>query len=187
MPDSQNPEHVQKLVQEFQLKGGNLIPSITAEIVPTVLVADLSREARAEDRRGVVAVVGAAAGAGNQNVFDLVNPAGSGVLVHVESFWVKGAAIDNVGIDIIAGGSATGNAVWRDLRIAGRPACKILRSALAAAALPAVSWNVADVSLPLEINYSLTPGNRLRFRQDAQNTAMDLSIFFRERDLRTGE
>ncbi|GAG98288.1 unnamed protein product, partial [marine sediment metagenome] len=44
MPDSQNPEHVQKLIREFQLKGQNLIPTVTGEIVPTIVIGDLTKE-----------------------------------------------------------------------------------------------------------------------------------------------
>lgn len=187
MPDSQNPEHVRKLIAEFQLKGANLIPTVTAEIVPTVVIADLSVDVRAEDRWGVGAVKGPASGAGNQNLFDITNAPNSGVIIYVDAFWVVGQAIDNVGIEIITPGATGGNTSWRDSRQVGAPLAGVSVVAVAAAALPATSFNVAVLSVPMPINYVLRPDTRLRFRQDAQNTAMDFAFFFRERDIRPGE
>lgn len=189
MPDSQNPEHVKKLIDEFQLKGANLIPTITGEIVPTVMVADLTAEGgRSVDRLCAIGILGAAAGAGNQNTLHLANPAGSNVLAVVERIVVKQPNADIFHVAIVAGPASGAMGFYRDTRIVGTPSCQAFRNNAAAVVLDLFQFDLlAATDRDLELNFVLEPSNFIQITQQNQNETLSVNFFWRERDLLPGE
>lgn len=186
MPDSQNPEHVRKLIDEFQLKGANLIPTVTAEIVPTVLVADLTAVGpQSQDRLCWGGVIGAASGAGNQRNVRLLNPAASQTLMVVEKLWCfNRTAADFIELVIGAGGTGVAALGFRDTRILGTPVGQMVTNAAAAIVLSTVQYPIsATAPTFLDIQIALTPGNFLRITQENQNQGITAGFLWRERDL----
>jgi hypothetical protein len=193
MPDSQNPEHVQKLIREFQLKGANLVPTVTAEIVPTVLVADLTAVGpQSQDRLCFGGVLAAASGAGNQNRLAIQNPSGSDTLVVVEAVWFEGAAADWV-VPIARAFTfvASGFKGFRDSRLTGSPVGETARGTQAAAVLGAPPIQVqitgTDTTRLIPWQHALAPNTALEFTQQNQNTAINFGVLWRERPLIPGE
>lgn len=192
MPDSQNPEHVRKLISEFQLKGANLIPTVTGEIVPTVLVADLSVEKRATDRLAMGGVLGAASGAGKQNRLILENRAGSETLLILEKFNAITQAADTVEIVLSTGTSgAAGAAQWRDARLAGEPSGTTGRVAATAAVLGINQVIATDATAFdhkwIDLELIMPPGTQLFIQQQTQNVTLSVLFLWRERDLLPGD
>ena len=189
MPDSQNPDHVRKIVAEFQLKGQNLIPTVTGEIVPTVLVADLTElEHAAEDKRAYGGIIGAAAGAGNQNQIGLSNVAGSGTLIMLDAIWVISQTADRFHMQMPVS-TATGTpGFFRDGRIVGRPIGQMFRATPAAVVLDPIQWaTLALTTYKLEVGGTLVPGQVCRVQQLDQNETFHVNFFWRERPLKTSE
>jgi hypothetical protein len=182
MPDSQNPEHVRKLIAEFQLKGTNLIPTVTGEIVPTVLVADLTAAARAEDRPAWQGVIRPAAGAPNQNNATLSNPVGSGVVAVLEKIYVSTPAADEVELALDPGAIVLVASTWRDLRIAGAPSLGAFGNTRATQVLRADKFSTDVITPPIEVDLVLPPNSSLRVTQGAANSTMHVLFFWRERD-----
>jgi hypothetical protein len=193
MPDSQNPEHVRKLIKEFQLKGANLIPTVTGEIVPTVLIADITAEGpQAEDRLAVGGLLAAASGAGNQNRLAIQNPAGSGTLIVLEAVWFEGAAADFV-VPIVRAFTFTpgGFTFFRDTRLGGSPVGEVAAGTQVAAVLGAPHIQVqitgTDTTSLIPYQHVLSPNNALEFTQQNQNTAINCGFLWRERTLPPGD
>jgi hypothetical protein len=189
MPDSQNPDHVRKLIEEFQLKGANLIPTITGEIVPTVLVADLTAEARAADRLCSGGRIGAAAGAGDINSITLYNPGNSGVLCLLDEIWVAPETADVVGLVITKGIPGTGTfQAFRDTRIPGEPVCGSTAATPAGIVLGIPQYAVpATVTTRIPVRYAIGPGYYFGVLQVKQNETLVVNFMWRERDLQPGE
>ena len=188
MPDSQNPDHVRKIIAEFQLKGQNLIPTVTGEIVPTVLVADLTSEERPEDRWAIGGVASGAAGAGNQTLIALANPAGSGVVLLLERFWLHQPNADIVSAEVQIAVTVGTPQVWRDTRLPGETTGVVTSFALASAVLPAMQWAlVAATTLDVIFPAVLMPGTSIRLRQLNANETLSGGFFWRERNLLPGD
>ena len=188
MPDSQNPEHVQKLIREFQLKGQNLIPTVTGEIVPTIQIADLSTETRADDRLAALGQIGAASGAGNQNVIVLANPAGSGVVGFIDRITVHQPNADFFAISIEPTTGTGASGFWRDTRELGAPKCQTFALTPVAAVLDPLQFVLlAATEFVLELGIILLPARWIEIRQLNQNETLHVNFFFRERDLLAGE
>lgn len=186
MPDSQNPEHVRKLIDEFQLKGANLIPTVTAEIVPTVLVADLTAVGpHSNDRLCWGGVLGAASGVGNQQNTRLLNPANSQTLLVVERVWCfNRTAADHVEFIVGSGGSGTAALGFRDTRVAGLPVGQLISNAAAAKVLGIVQFPITVLAATFfDVQVVLTPNNFLRLTQENQNEGLTTGFLWRERDL----
>lgn len=187
MPDSQNPEHVRKLIQEFQLKGQNLIPTVTGEIVPTIQVADLSTSTSVQDRPAVQGTIGAASGAGNQNRLGLGNPAGSQISLLVDSVTVWQQLADVFHIQI---GGYTGGPVglWRDGLLAGDAVAGTFRVAATAVVLDAIQYPIlALTALTVQLNWKVAAGTSIWVQQQNQNETLHAVWMWRERDLLPGE
>jgi len=190
MPDSQNPEHVQKLIREFQLKGQNLIPTVTGEIVPTILIGDLTSEKRGEDRIAYGGLIGATSGAGNQQSHNLHNPVNSGALVILEHLFVYNQTADattDAFQIVISTGGATPNMQHRDTRVTGQPVGAMVRTTGVAITLGVPWFYVPADGLHLDLEVILSPGKLLRCIQGATNEVFTTSWLWRERDLLTGE
>lgn len=192
MPDSQNPDHVRKIISEFQLKGQNLVPTVTGEIVPTVLVADLTAESRASDRLAWAGLIGAASGAGKQNVFVLENPAGTAVLAILEGLYLEGLVAGVFAIRLInavAGAGTDGQ--WRDGRLQGEPACKVVRSTPATIVLTAPQFTCGarntDIPSRIDLNIIIPPGWYVQALQEEANDTALATFFWRERDILPGD
>lgn len=193
MPDSQNPEHVRKLIAEFQLKGANLIPTVTGEIVPTVVVADLTAQGpQAIDRLAMGGLLGTASGAGNQNRLALSNPVGSGTLIVMEAFWVETAAADFVAPLFRNFAFTPGGFVqWRDSRLLGDPVGTMGSGVQGALVLGAPHYQTqvtaTDSHVQIPLVYTLAPGNSVEFTQNGQNAAINFGCIWRERTLTPGD
>ena len=193
MPDSQNPEHVRKLIREFQLKGANLIPTLTGEIVPTVLVADLTEDTSGIDRLAHGGRIGSLAGAANQSMVVLVNPPGSGILVTLEKWWAwsSAAGLDFVQFQVVLASGITGNATaWRDTQLLGEPVAQITRTTQVTAVLgvPQIPIDDGAIFPPVVMKgrWVLAPADSFVVIQNVANLALHAMFMWRERDLVTG-
>lgn len=190
MPDSQNPEHVRKLIREFQLKGANLIPTLTGEIVPTVLVADLTAAGpQAQDRIAFGGQIGTAAGVGDVNRLSLSNPAGSGSLILVDRIWSwNNTNADEIEVTIASAALTGAAGAFRDLRLTGEPVALLTRTAVTSGVLSPFKFTLlADTVLEIDMHIILTPNTRVDVIQLNDNNPLQADFLWRERSLLPGE
>jgi hypothetical protein len=183
MPKQINTYQVgQALVRKFGLKG-RFQPVLDEVIVPVVNVGETLEQSV---RLAAGGLEGVTAGAGNQNLITFRNGAGSGIIATVKS-WnaVSGAPITDY-LSITAGtttGTVGTGAFWRDLRLAGVPRSYLARSASPAAVITAPFYHLDIDSKQWAGEWILLPGQILSFRQNAQNTTLDLLVFWEETDI----
>jgi len=191
MPDSQNPDHTLKLIKEFQLKGGNLIPTVTGEIVPVVLVSDLTQSR--QDKRSASGGAATAATVAKVGQHQLFNPSGSGVILELRRFMVSLGAADLVYFGpstIQFATTITGQ--WIDRRPnSGQPVAQISTSILSA--LPTlinpgimfISTTATVLSLPVDA--VLVPGSGFQVETANVNAAVYTNWQWYERPALPGE
>lgn len=187
MPDSQNPDHTRKIIQEFQLKGVNLVPTVTGEIVPTVKVADLVTDL---DRYAVGTAFEAAV-AGQQGVVKLFNAGSSGVLLLLDYILVRQSGGSNpIDVDLVltAGGNA-GAEAWRDGRLSGSPQGQVLSRTTATPGVSSIiNWvsnngiGTFTTSLLFPLGFVIDEAANVRVINGASNIDFGVTFFWRERD-----
>ena len=192
MPDSQNPDHVRLLIQEFQLKGINLVPTVTGEIAPVVLIADLTKQ----DPEGGWAQGGVSVSpaVGFIPQAAIENPANSGVILEVNQFAVSSAtAADLFRFGLVVAGTlaSTGLGQWLNTGRSGNPVGAITSAnndATPDLTIPGRINVLADQSITIrDVRATLTPGNG--FMVEGSTTANAGTFYFQwfERAIRPGE
>ena len=193
MPDIQDPTIPRKLARRFGIKGEEVAPFLSPEIVPIVVVADLSTPQEEDtdyQRSGWGAeVIGGTVG--NQSHVQLFNPAGSGAIIHVEAVLVT---IDTAGVIRLVQYDAalttlSAQIAWRDRRISGAPSAEVriqdnngaLGSIRGLARLPAAEGAL----IPLDV--TLSPSEGVLVVPSTQNVECMATYFFTERSLLQGE
>lgn len=188
MPDSQNPEHTRKLIEEFQLKGSSLIPTVTGEIVPVVLVENLASGDSV--RRYAHVGIQQAAVASQKPMCKLHNPAGSRVLAVLyqvlssatnANLWQSGPATNVF--------ATVANGQFVDRRLTGLPACEAQSQTAAANILvrPALHRQGGTAPLIIPLNVVLPPGSGFLLEGQTNNTEGLVSFYWYERDLLPNE
>ena len=178
MPDIQSPDPGRKLQDRYNLIGTTPAPFLSPELVPVVILDDLS-----EDAPGFLfaiasqSVTGAAA---TNSQTALTNPTGSGVLIeNLEFRWGQEVAgvysLFTAGPALSLGGA---NESWQDTRRSGRPVGIVtlgvdvgaVTGGIARGRILANTQGI--ISLP---NYIMEPGERLHFIQGLDS---DLNFYW---------
>lgn len=170
----------QALVRKFGLKG-RFQPVLDETIVP-VTVVDTS----AAERLCRGGAIGTSSGAGNQNSWTFENPADSNVLVRLKQFWgVSGAPLTDYFVIALqtAAGAANIATQFRDSQLRGIPKTKLIKGVGGAAVLAAPFYHMDTDSIVWNEEWVISPGYRLVFTQNAQNTTFDMMWDFTETDL----
>ena len=192
MPKQINtPTAGQALVEQFSLKG-RYQPVLDETIVPVVLVPTDVPVTKLLATGGQTAT---AAGAGNQNIISLFNPTTTGVLVTLEHIIaLSGTPLtDTIHVSYEASISQTGSGSQvrdsRDLRgFLGVGTNSVL--ALTKASKPASAVQIAPYYIAngehYDIEWIISPGYQLNFRQSVVNTSLLISFEWFETSLRAG-
>lgn len=183
MPEIQSPDPGRKLQERYDLIGTTPAPFLSPELVPVVLIDDLT-----EEIPGVAfATVGheLAGVAGQQPQTAISNPAGSGVIltnlqlfvtcnsVCVFSLWRSGPAL-SVGVVEL----------WQDQRRTGRPAARVTAGTdvgvvgTPVATTERLADTVAHFDLP---NYVMPVGSKLHLLAENNNMLLALTWMWGER------
>lgn len=188
MPDSQNPEHARKLIQEFQLKGRNLVPTVTGEIVGTVQIADLVE--RGEVRR--YAGTGALQGQVAAQIAAIVvkNPSPSVVIeiVHAQAGSETTQGISAGFIPSLATALSAGG-IWQDGTLPGFPAGGLVTFNQGGNPFsnPMIFRVLADTNWGFNPHVTLLEGQAWGFAGLTANTSLFASFIWFERDRLPGE
>lgn len=128
MPDIQTTDVGRKLQRRYQLLGPPPTPFLSPELVPVVIVDDLTDldvlEATFERPCEGMATINAPA-VGSDAINALVNPADSGIVATVEWVLIEVAVAMHIEVEIRTTVTANvfGTRGFRDTRVAGTPAC----------------------------------------------------------------
>ena len=96
MNDIQRPDIGQALTRYFGIREANPAPTLSPEVQPVVLVADLTLPTEPNTVRQCSGGYFASGVAGTSPHVQLFNPVGSGVLIKVTQLWVQPYGIDGV-------------------------------------------------------------------------------------------
>lgn len=196
MPDIQVADVGRKLRDRYRLTGPPPAPFLGPELVPVVLVDDLTgldvydraflRPAVAWDTQ----TSGANPGVNDSAVIQFVNPTNSGVLAVLE-FGVFGNPT-SAGEITITGPTSTSNspdkaAFWRDSRLDGTPVCgtRGFNQGISLKVVPRyyISSPGETPQDRVELPWVLEPGFALFFVLDHASSTVQASIYWRERAL----
>lgn len=187
MPIHQAPEIVDRLKRRFGIVGSAGIDTIAPEIVPVVLVEDLQRERSFPLYRECIGGDTNGPVVAQFSYLQLLNPAGSNILVTIERFIVSATAagaVDLRELDAALAGLSTLKG-FRDRRIPGDPVAE-LRGGSDAGALGSQVGLVtipANEALTVRVDYTLTPGRGFACNSDQTNVQFRASFFWTERTL----
>lgn len=204
------PRWAESIRRLLGLEGWSSIESVAPEIVPVAIaVPDGPENAALRQERLAMGGLNAAGGVGTQAHVQLVNPAGSSILVILERVWViQFAANGDVELRVGTGvlGAATQQAVtgWRDGRwgfaSTRLPQAQIWTLASAATAGvtvgtyrvgPGAATGGAAISESIpqwwQLPMILSPGDSIHFRQVTANAQIQVGYQWRERICTTDE
>lgn len=189
MPLIQDHTPSDKIKKAYGIKETNLLATISGEIVPVVIIDDLSDVA--VETPALCSDVRAAGGAGTFNTWRLANPAGSGVIVKITQIQVTtpNAAIAlrwNL-TDLVVLANTPLTTFWIDRRQPGFPAA-VFGHDIPLAVIAATGWDSESVlnKVLLDILKTpvlLVPGDQLTFQDKAANTAGGVSFWWTERPI----
>lgn len=195
MPEIQSSDPGRKLQERYDLTGGTPAPFLSPEIVPVVLVDDLTASDvldRAFEREAFVWNT-EGGGVAENSVCMFVNPVESGVLATVQRISVGVAADAVVSIERVVSTfvDSGGFRRFRDTRIPGLPVCGGQHFTSAPALIQDMQWQVEAPAagnaplfpLVLELDETIGPGFGLSIRNNAVNESLDCQIWFKERVL----
>lgn len=178
-----------KIKAAYGIKESSLLPTISPELVPVVIVDDLSE--LTQERLCVAQDVRAAAGAGNVNTWRLANPAASAVIVTITSIQLHTDGVNQAfrwNTSDVAALPTTLTPQFIDLRVPGFPVAVWSFTATAVAIVASSGYRTGQInqltlteSLPSLV--TLTPGDQLTIQQEAANSAAGVAFFWKERDL----
>ncbi len=187
MPEIQSPEPGRKLQQRYNLVGSTPSPFLSPELVPVVLVDDLSKEESLDEpfERQAVQFSTESGAAGFYSEISLTNPTSSGVLLLCDSFSPNATqGFLHIGFFTGPGGVSTTFREWRDNRISGTPICGLTNSQTAAPPSGAYRQFVTTANNRIySLPYILEEGSRLIFTTSGTNEFLQLTVFWRERTL----
>lgn len=170
----------QGLVRKFGLKG-RFQPVLDETIVPVTVV-----DSTLVNRKAVGGQIGTASGAGNQNRIQFSNPEGSNVIVTIKRWWaVSGAPLtDFVSLNLQATDrTISGFRIWRDSNFSGLPRAGFTGAVAAAIVLGGPQYHLDTDSIVWEEEWVLTPDTHLEWRQNGQNTTLDVWVDWEETDI----
>lgn len=187
----QNPRSTNLLVGAFGLVGR---PSLQLDeiVVPVALVADLCDpfQSGATERR-LAAGSSFEGGAVLQNgSVQLLNPAGSGILIGVRRIYVTVATAGaNIRVNFLDTALATAETAigWRDRRLPGTPAGLMFHEGPAGApgtdTLMRLGADAGGLSVIEEPRYILQPGQGMVVTTPVQNMDITVTYYWEERQL----
>lgn len=185
MPEIQTPDPGRKLAERYNLLGGSITPFLSPELVPVVILDDLSEEApgpRFAQAGGTSAGV-VARFEGSR----LQNSATSGV--RMEQFRLSISSDTTTAFLLGEGGPGFAAGIvpqWQEQGFAGTPAAviEIGDAASGATAVIAAGTLLANVQVTLEMpNVILVPGTQLSLSLVTADVALRLHWQWAERDL----
>lgn len=188
MPEIQDPELDRRLRQTFGIHG-DAIQSLSPELVPVVIAADLTQpeESAPGEVRPSIGGNAQAAGVGNIVKIQLFNPPDSGVEVLVEAILIAlaSASITRVFNHDTQVGSVQASTLktFRDRRIPGEPSAEV--SALVDTSTPGEAFLVtaipASEPIMIPIDLVLAPGQGIVPYPDTTNISTRVTYYWTER------
>jgi len=188
MPDIQSSDPGRKLQQRYDLLGAPPSPLLSPELVPVVVVDDLTGTdvLSAEFERPCIAF-DTFTGVVTSAVLFLLNPFGSGVLTVVESVLFATSTACTVSFRVRRGfgGTIVTFGAFRDGRLAGRPNTGFFPLSLA---FTTEAYNVELlVTVPprdrVDVEFVLEPGDALQMMQSVPVNTLAANAVFTERVL----
>lgn len=175
MPDLQDPGPGRKLQRRYRLIGTTPSPFLSPELVPVVIVDDLSDEEPTTRFATAADAVGATVG--EQGQTRLRNPTGSGMIIENIVLEISRAAAGQW--EVFQGGPTltTGaTEFWQDQAIAGSPQAQVTHGTDVGAVAERVARGNAggttQVTIPL-LRFSLPPDTQLHFLGIGANIGLD--------------
>jgi len=189
VPDIQTPDVARKLQRRYDLTAPAPTPLLGPELVPVVLVDDLSTEIdidaatfkRPCEGMGKVA----APAAGNDAIVALVNPTGSGVLATVEWILINVDVAMEIEVEYRTGITANQFTTlgFRDPRIPGKPACSIFTGNETATTPTRYMFTheISNRDRPIHLPWVVNAGQALVVHACTDNRPMDVAWSWTER------
>jgi len=192
MPEIQSSDPGRKLRERYDLVGASPAPFLAPELVPVVIVDDLTEfdVLSAEfERPCTVHETQGAPGAGVHAVVMLANPSGSGVLAIGDDVYLSTAPGGRINWRLFASAPVIADhGQFRDSRLPGTPACGSVATTSGVA--PDDDWQIqlADLSIDTAgviypLPYVISPGFVLQMKISITNISLSASIRWRERTL----
>jgi len=189
----QVPDIARKLARRFGIDGPAPADTLAPEIVPVVLVEDLTAPDEEDSgyERTCIGKQSVGALAANYSYVQLYNPSGSGVLVVVEAMILSvggNSAISIRNYDTAATSLGT-DLSFRDRRLSGAPAAQVryVQSGANLGDAVAQAFAVGNDQYLTPLDFLLSPGKGLCTRPDTQNVQNITTLFWSERPLLSGE
>ncbi len=194
MPELQSSDPSRKIRTRYDLVGTSPVPSISGELVPVVVVDDLTGfdvQSAEFERPCMVNEVNAAVVARFPRIA-LMNPADSGVLGILEWLWITGSGAMQIEIGILEQTLAIADrGAFRDSRIPGVPACGTFQGDVAGPAerdfLIGIVITGNAPNQIFSLNMVFGPGFSIDVRGSVNNTTLQVQYMWRERTLLAGE
>jgi len=188
MPDIQSSDPGRKLQQRYNLLGAPPSPILSPELVPVVVVDDLTgTDVLSAEFERPCAGFDTFTGVVTSAQLFLLNPFGSGVLLTTDQFMFQTSTASTVSMVIRRGfgGTIVTFGGFRDGRLVGRPNGGFFPLSLVHVTRP---WNFQlELSVPLrdllQITYVLAPGDALQMSQSVVANTLAVSITWNERNL----
>ncbi len=194
MPDLQSSDPGRKLALRYSLVGGGIAPFLSPELVPVVVVDDLTQDdVRAlEFQRGCMANEVNAGVVARFPRVGLQNPTGSGVLATLEWVYVGGSGSFQLEVSPFIGDNVIADhGAFRDTRIPGAPVCGMFQADVAGSAELdflidiVITGNSPNQIFNLPIVFG--PGSFVDFRGSVLDTTLTVQAMWKERFLLAGE
>lgn len=186
MPDIQSPDPGRKLQQRYNLIGATAAPFLSPELVPVVIVDDLSQEAPGVRFASAAAQESGAAGVNSQT--RLTNPTSSGVLI--EQIRLELSTINSDSWFMFQNGPTLSTGItsfFQDRRVSGSPIGEVTHGVDVGVVTNTVAGGRGSTTRAAIIigfpNYVLEPGTRLHFFYSALNETMTFWWAWGERRL----
>jgi len=192
MPEIQVPEIVSKLRRRFQLKGHASISTLAPELVPVIVVEDVTD---AMEDVWVPAMAHGIEGAtvNEYSMHLLANPVGSSRIIIIDDIFVQSTAAVEVQLRGRTASNLTNvdGVVWRDTRKRGFPTAVYSTGSNVAAVGDNLHFNnlqlLAGETMRVPLTYILDEGEGLLLRCVLVNTAFHAGYLWRERDKRADD
>ncbi len=195
MPDIQGSDAARKLQLRYGLLGGSPSPFLSPELVPVVVVDDLTGFDVLDPtfQRPYQAEIQAVGAPALRAVILVINPANSGVLMTLKR--MSGACNVESAVNLLSssGGTITTAGFSMDSRVAARGACGLAAVQLAGIGAGQMFFELGTaVDSPrlndhLDFNFVLSPGRSLLITESIINDTMRMNFEWFERLLLAGE
>lgn len=185
----QRADLVEKIRALFGVTQGQVGGQLVDEIIPVVIVEDVSGPDQVSTQHPLRALGSSSAAAGGPATFakvGLQNPPGSGIDIFVDSLFTS--MNPNITLTVrlspIAAGPNAGIKTWLDQRVDGNPVGVVWdENATGSLGTQILRFRgLSNVTLDVKLGLTLAPGDSIHYQQQSADLALpDLHFFWTER------